>query len=261
MSSLFTISIVVFKSDIKLLENTIKSLIDSCIFAKIDDYKIFIINNDENKIYLNAFKNLNNITYIQGHGNIGYGRGHNLVIHNIGKFHLILNPDVLVDKLAVLNCLNALKDKNLGMITPSTFDENSNRQHIIKSYPNILIFLLRVLNISFINKIFKKQIDKYENKSINYKKENKDIIFTSGCFMFYKSSIFKKLNGFNEKFFLYFEDMDLSYRTSKISNIIYKPDVIITHYGGNASRKGFKHWVYFISSMINFFNIYGWKFY
>ena len=261
MNTILTISIVVFNDNIKLLEKTIFSLIDSCNYAKINKYKIFIINNATNKIYLNKFKNLKNIYYIEEHGNIGYGRGHNLILKNIGKYHLVLNPDVIIDTYAIDKCVETFENKSFGLITPSTYDQYGKIQYIIKSYPNIFIFFLRVLNINFLNVIFKKKIDIYENKLISYENEKKDIIFTGGCFMFYRGEIFTKLRGFNESFFLYFEDMDISYRTSKITNIVYKPDIKIIHYGGNASRKGLKHWVYFIKSMINFFNIYGWKFF
>ena len=79
--------------------------------------------------------------------------------------------------------------------------------------------------------------------------------------MFFRSSVLKYIKGFDENFFLYFEDMDISYRTHKVSKIIYDPDVKIIHYGGNAAKKNFQHWKYFISSLFKFFNKYDWKFF
>ena len=71
----------------------------------------------------------------------------------------------------------------------------------------------------------------------------------------------KKCNGFDKRYFLYFEDFALSVEMAKLGLIYYLPSMKIIHYGGNASRKGFRHILMFISSAVKFYNCYGWKFY
>ncbi len=94
---------------------------------------------------------------------------------------------------------------------------------------------------------------------------DKDIIhnppIVSGCFLLFRTSILKKLGGFDPRYFLYFEDFDLSLRTRKITQIAYVPQVKIIHYGGQVAKKGRRHIIMFIRSSITFFNTHGWKLY
>ena len=254
-----TISIVIYKSDKNQLLETLDSLVLACNKSKIYNYRIYLINNDRFfPEYLNKI-NLKNLDILDGHGNIGYGAGHNLISNNIGKYHLVLNPDVILDEKSILNSIKRMEEHpNIGLITPNTKNEYNKRQFIVKAYPSILIFFLRAINNKFLNKLFSKKLMNYECHNLNYKTLNK-VIFCGGCFMFFRSNVFKQIKGFDEKYFLYFEDMDISYRSNLISENIYDPEVKITHFGGNASRKGLSHWKYFILSLLIFFKKYGWK--
>ncbi len=100
----------------------------------------------------------------------------------------------------------------------------------------------------------------YEMRNIDQQKDYKDVDIASGCFMFFRTKLIKNKFKFSEKFFLYFEDFDLTWQFSMVSKIAYVPSVKIIHYGGNAARKGFKHIYYFSRSSITFFNRFGWKF-
>ena len=259
---ILTISIVIYKSNEELLIETLKTLVLSCEKAKLSSYKIYLINHEKSiSENINKFVS-ENIELIQGHGNIGYGSGHNLVKNRIGNYHLILNPDVKLFEDTIKNSIKRMTEENkVGLITPNATDQNGVRQYLIKSYPSFLIFFLRVTNISLLNLLFKKKLNKYECRELNYNKIINKVIYCSGCYMFFRNIVFKNINGFDENFFLYFEDMDISYRTSKVTNIIYDPNVKIIHYGGNTSRKNLLHWKFFISSMIKFFNKYVWKFF
>ena len=53
-----------------------------------------------------------------------------------------------------------------------------------------------------------------------------------------RTKSFKKIRGFDKRYFLYFEDFDLSLRMSKVGKLVYAPNVKITHGGGGASKKG-----------------------
>ena len=77
--------------------------------------------------------------------------------------------------------------------------------------------------------------------------------------MLAKTDALKKVSGFNEVYFLYFEDFDLSLRISRVGTIDYLPEMRILHFGGNTYQKGLKHIGMFFRSAITFFNINGWK--
>src|SRR5690606_5575960 len=81
----------------------------------------------------------------------------------------------------------------------------------------------------------------------------------SGCFMLCRTAMLKQAGGFNEKFFLYFEDFALSIELRKFGTLMYVPAVKIVHFGGDASRKGLRHIGYFAASAARFYRRYGWK--
>ena len=153
---ILTISIVIYKSNEELLIETLKTLVLSCEKAKLSSYRIYLINH-EKTISENINKFISeNIELIQGHGNIGYGSGHNIIKNRLGNYHLILNPDVKLFEDTIKNSIKRMtEENNVGLITPNAIDQNGFRQYLIKSYPSFLIFFLRVTNISIFKLFFR----------------------------------------------------------------------------------------------------------
>ena len=73
----------------------------------------------------------------------------------------------------------------------------------------------------------------------------------SGCFILSRSEILKKINGFDERFFLYFEDIDLLMRLKEFGEIHYYPNQNVTHLHSDASRTSLKIMLYHLSSFLN----------
>jgi GT2 family glycosyltransferase len=92
---------------------------------------------------------------------------------------------------------------------------------------------------------------------------DRDIVWdppiVSGCFMLFRTSVLKKLAGFDARYFLYFEDYDLSLRTHEVARVAYAPAVRVLHHGGGAARKGSAHIRMFVASAYKFFSRFGWK--
>jgi GT2 family glycosyltransferase len=95
-------------------------------------------------------------------------------------------------------------------------------------------------------------------QELDEKEISEGIPLISGCFMFVRTETLKEVGGFDELYFLYFEDFDLSIRIGKLGKVVYAPRVRIVHHGGNAAGKGFHHLKMFIQSGIRFFNKHGW---
>ena len=77
--------------------------------------------------------------------------------------------------------------------------------------------------------------------------------------MLCRTELLQKVQGFDENYFLYFEDFDLSLRIGKIADIVYLPSMRIVHAGGHAARKGIRHLLMFVKSAWYFYNTYGWR--
>jgi len=144
-------------------------------------------------------------------------------------------------------------------VCPSCKDENGQRQYLIKQYPAIFDLFLRGLSLNILNRMFLGRLSKYQMKNIGDSNENSTIRIMSGCFMLCRTDVLKQIGGFDERYFLYFEDFALSLEMGKLGKLVYLPSMKIIHYGGDAARKGLKHILMFIASGIKFFNHYGWK--
>ncbi|MDW5501046.1 glycosyltransferase [Pseudomonas lundensis] len=193
--------------------------------------------------------------------NLGYGRAHNLTLSDESDFHLILNPDIILNEETLVTAMKFMADNpQCGLLTPLARWRNGERQFLCKRYPTVLTLLLRAFAPASIRNIFKFRLDHYNMTDvINEKDDYWNPQIVSGCFMLFRNNILLDLEGFDPQFFLYFEDTDLSFRAVNRTQVAYVPSVQIVHHGGNVSRKGIKHMVFFGHSMIKFFNKYGWK--
>src|SRR5690606_29155178 len=99
--------------------------------------------------------------------------------------------------------------------------------------------------------LFARRLLNYELKEIVERGEAAvDIPLLSGCFMLCESALLKRVGGFDERFFLYFEDFALSMELRKHGVLAYLPDMKIQHFGGNSAKKGLNHIRMFTSSAI-----------
>ena len=198
---------------------------------------------------------------LHGHGNVGYGAAHNLIINNLDTdFHLMLNPDVVLNKLFLSEGLNYLIDHNdVALAVPMASHENGDRQFLCKRYPSILTLFVRGFLPRNLHKLFTKRLASYEMCDLHAEQINDDIPIASGCCMLSRSSALTAINGFDARYFLYFEDFDLSLRIRQQGRIAYLPAMKIVHGGGYAARKGYSHISMFVHSAIRFFATHGWR--
>jgi GT2 family glycosyltransferase len=196
-----------------------------------------------------------------GHGNVGYGAGHNLAIETSQlQYHLVLNPDVLLAEDSLAAALQfMIAHPEAGLLAPAVVNGEGNRQYLCKRYPTVLDLFLRGFAPSFLRRLFQKRLDHYEMRDLIGNEVVWDVPIISGCFMLFRRSVLRQIGGFSSAYFLYFEDFDISLRTAQVARIAYVPTVRITHFGGQAARKGWRHITMFSRSVMIFFKQHGWK--
>ncbi|CAG9200721.1 Glyco_trans_2-like domain-containing protein [Paraburkholderia caribensis] len=199
---------------------------------------------------------------IAGQGNVGYGRGHNLAIERAAsRYHLVLNPDIDLDRQALIRAVEFFESHaDVGLLTPRIGDEAGHIQYLCRRYPTLLDLFVRGFLPASVRRFFAHRLARYEMQDLI---NERDIVWdppiVSGCFMLFRTSVLKTLAGFDPRYFLYFEDYDLSLRTHEVTRIAYLPAVRVLHHGGGAARKGFAHIRMFAASAFKFFNRFGWK--
>ncbi len=231
---------------------------------------ITIIDNSENnEVDLQQFTNQQSkllalrseLRLIQGQGNVGYGAGHNLAImKSTARFSLIMNSDIEVEERALNEGVNyLLGNPDVAAVSPQAQFKNGQKQYLCKHSPTVFDFFLRGFMPEGIRSLFNKRLALFEMRDLSEEHPTKDVPIISGCFMLCSTEALQKAAGFNEDYFLYFEDFDLSMRLSEINTLAYLPAMKIVHHGGNSARKGIKHIGLFIQSARRFFNTYGWR--
>ncbi|VWD30797.1 glycosyltransferase [Burkholderia contaminans] len=199
---------------------------------------------------------------LAGHGNVGYGRGHNLAIDTArSRYHLVLNPDIDLEPDTLVHALDFLDaHREVALLSPWIGDDAGRTQYLCRRYPALFdLFVRGFLPVSW-RKRFALRLARYEMQDrINEFDVVWDPPIVSGCFMLFRTEPLKALKGFDPRYFLYFEDYDLSLRTAKLARIAYVPAVRVIHHGGGASRKGMAHVRMFVASAFKFYNRFGWK--
>lgn len=269
-----TISIVSYSEPIEQLATAVFKV--AVAIAEIPEAvlnirsKIIIVDNrDTNHLKMDQFDKIRRrieeypceLAILQGQGNVGYGKGHNLAFkEGVSGIHLYMNPDVEVEKETLKAGLIYLDDNpDVGMVSPFAVNGKRQRQYLCKRYPSVCLLLLRGFNLDPIKSIFTSALKHYEMRELTDENATKSIPIVSGCFMLVRNELIERVNGFSPKYFLYFEDFDLSLRISEISKIAYLPAMKIVHYGGNSASKGALHIFYFIRSAFVFFSTHGWR--
>jgi GT2 family glycosyltransferase len=198
--------------------------------------------------------------YIATPRNGGYGAGNNTGLRGTkADYVLIVNPDVEMERHAVVHAIQYLAaNPVVGAVTPVASFPDGAPQYLVKRHPSVVVLALRGFMPGWIKRRFAKVLARYDFQDAGADTAIEGCEFVSGCWLLVKGACWRQTGGFDELFFLYFEDFDLSLRMSKIARIDRVPQCRIVHAGGNASRKGMHHIRLFASSAVRFFNKHGW---
>lgn len=250
-----TVSIVTYNNDTEEL----MSAVDSVLQSKGIDLKLYIVDNSPTDKLRVLFKQ-NNLEYIFNGANLGFGAGHNIALRktiNESKYHLCLNPDISFGD-DVLNRIVEYMDRHpsVGQLLPRVLDKRGVLQAKQRRLlPTPYIAFLRNLTKKFPYTI--KESDKYFTRFKSYDKEM-SAPFLSGCFIFLRTETLKEVGLFDERFFMYYEDVDLSRRIYTHTGNMYWPGVTITHTGHMDSHRNLKLAKIHLESAIRYFNKWGW---
>lgn len=244
-----SVSVVFFKTN----QNTVTSLLQ-CLTKSSIKMDVYCIDNSPTNILSEICKNFHT-TYIHTPSNPGFGAAHNLAIKKIeSDIHFIINPDVKFDDNAIEKMAKKIyQDSKLAAITPRVIYPDNRTQHLCKLLPTPINLITRRF-VPFLARTLDKD---YEMQWFSY---NFEIFLpcSTGCFMGIKTRILKNESGFDENFFMYMEDIDLTRRIAKHGKILFSPSTTIVHEFAKSSYKNKKLLLAHIKSAIYYFNKWGW---
>lgn len=260
-----SVSVVIYQSKRSDLDLLLSSFKRSIQFAagnqKISEVLFYIVDNcpqaDQKILVDELFTNYGlNYKYIESKANRGYGHGHNQSIALLeSDYHIICNPDIQLHDNTLSQAVDYFhRAPETVLLTPAVYGKDGDRHYLCKRNPKLFhLFLRRFCPDLVKNSLFKGYLLQFEYRDHDYSSVIKNIPFCTGCFMFFNSSSLKNLGGFDDRFFMYMEDADISRRALLIDETAYVPDVKVVHrwergsynnkfLRNTAIKSAFKYW-------------------
>lgn len=254
-------SIVCYRNPAWQIERVLKSLASSAKTNPSISLSILLIDNSARN-NLAAVAAQFDAEYIHLPRNPGFGAAHNVALSKSladgAAYHLVLNPDTWFDSKVVGVLANFMQEnEDVGLVMPDIRYPDGKRQYLCKLLPTPIDLLLR----RFMPGFYKASgfLARYELRESGYSTVM-DVPSLSGCFMFLRTSVLKEVGLFDERFFMYLEDVDFSRRIGKVSRTVFYPHVHITHEYVKGSYKSRRLLFNHIKSAILYFNKWGWLF-
>jgi len=264
--AVLTVGIVVYRSDLALLRRCLERLADAVRAIAPAPVSVTVIDNgpdDASPALAAMLADLQRtalpyrIDRLSGHGNVGYGRGNNLAIErSAARWHLILNPDAELEPDALHRGLVRLEaDASIGLVAATTRGDDGLDQRLVKRRPSVLVLVMRATGWPF----FRDRVAAYDVAPGSGEVIDVTGACVSGSFMLCRGATLKAIGGFDPRYFLYFEDFDLSLRMSRVARLVWDRRVVVIHHGGDAAGKGLRHVLLFGASALRFFSTHGWR--
>lgn len=223
-----------------------------CLDRLTSDYTVIIKSNIKGDNFQELDK-ASSFHWIDHSYGLGFGENNN-VIHDYCKaelsmssedYFVVLNPDVIISCESLISLVETMIEDKRDLATINLFkdDEFTDFDCSIRRFPTLVNFVSSFLGAG--------------NKSIVDKsvlRERTDVDWAAGSFLCFRASHYDKLNGFDESYFMYCEDIDICYRSHLLDvPVTYYPNIKAVHLAKHANRKVLsKHFYWHVSSVIRF---------
>jgi GT2 family glycosyltransferase len=254
MNPLLTVSIVLYKTSIVDIRKCIASL-----ELYSGNFFIYIVDNSPTDALRNEFSIKLPHQYIHLPRNPGFGAAHNVAIRKAqnldSTYHLVLNADIVFNEDVLSPMLEYMEmNLHIGHMMPKVLNPNGTLQRLCKLVPTPFDLILRRFSSKKAqeanNYIFELHGSCYNKLMF--------VPYLSGCFMLLRQSALKEIGLFDEQFFMYPEDIDLTRRMAERYDTIFFPNVSVVHEHGAASYKSLKMLLIHMFNIIKYFNKWGW---
>lgn len=193
------------------------------------------------------------------HENLGYGSGHNVGIRKAieegAAYHVVLNPDVYWDDQVVKGLADYMDaHSDVGMMIPKVLNADGSLQYTCKLVPTPVDLIARRFLPGWCMKGRKRR---FQLEDSGYDKVM-NVPYIHGCFMMMRVEALKDVGLFDERFFMYPEDIDITRRIHARWKTLFYPGLEIYHVHAAASRTNRRMlWIH-ITNMVKYFNKWGW---
>lgn len=238
MNKKIDLSVIVVSYNTRdLLVDTLESLKSA---NNVLELEIIVVDNNSQDDSVEAVERMAKqglpIKIIQNKKNRGFGAANNQGMEIASsEFILLLNSDTIVNKQAIIDCLDYIRSMDdVGVLGCKLVEEDGKVQRnggFFPSFTNVFFWMTLLDDI----KIFYKHIKPYHTNPKFEKDRIRELDWVTGAFFLIRKKVFDEVGGFDEDYFMYVEEMDYCYRIkSKDWKVVYFPKASIIHLGGGS---------------------------
>ncbi len=219
--------------------------------------KVFLLDNIGEK-GLRLYCEKNDISYLKNNSQKGFGENNNIIFShiedNIGfksdDYFLILNPDVKIDLVSILKICEFSEKSENELTTINLYKDTEFKffDYCVRTFPSLIDFVSSYLGLGNKTIIDKAQVIKPIT-----------VDWAAGSFLLFKASLYRKLGGFDPKYFMYCEDIDICWRANKLydKELTFYPEIKAIHLAQHANRSLLSiHFFWHIRSMLRYLTMY-----
>ncbi len=203
-------------------------------------YEIIVVDNNSEEDCGDLRSLFPDLILIKNSRNVGFGKANNIgALKAKGNNYCFINSDVILLENSILKLLNfSATINNLGMIGPKLLWKDKTLQWSCREFPNLWNNFCPSF---FLTSIFKNShIFRLEHMTYFNHNEIKKVDVLVGAFMFIPKQVFEQVNGFDERYFMYSEEIDLCKSINKLDKTIYfYPETSVIHIAGGTATSNF----------------------
>lgn len=255
---------IVTFNNVKYIEKAAGTLLDSVKSPGID-FRLYVVDNGstDGTVELLKEKFAKNPVYsgkfflMETGKNIGFGAAHNKMLDVMksdfpSDYHCVVNPDVVIEDDIIEKMVTFMenpKNADVLQLSPRICFPDGRNQILGKRTPHFIYLLSsRLRRGDEPSKLLRRYAMLDEDYTKPFPIKN-----ATGCFMFFRTSVFREVNGFDERYFMYFEDCDITREINRHGKVLFFPDAIVYHVWARDSKRNFKLKRIHIESMIRFY--------
>lgn len=247
---------IVTYNNVKYIEKAVGTLLDSVKDPNID-FRLFVFDNGSTdgtiELLTEKFSNDPRFSLKCSNVNVGFGKAHNRMLKEFEGFesdyHCVVNPDVVIED-DIISKMVAYCEENRDVVqlSPRICFPDGRDQILGKKKPHIWYLAASRLRGDEISKM----LSSYAMLDEDYSKPF-EIWNATGCFMFFRGDSFRKIGGFDDRYFMYFEDCDITRTMKKYGKVLFFPDAIVYHVWARDSKRNTKLKIIHIQSMLKYY--------
>jgi N-acetylglucosaminyl-diphospho-decaprenol L-rhamnosyltransferase len=230
---------VVSHRQIDLIESLLQDIETHCLAAQVE---LILTHNLEESTPFDVKHFTFPIKVIRNSTPMGFAANHNQAfLQSSGQFFCVLNPDIRLNADPFQVLIPCLKDSAIGVSAPLIIGKDNHLEDSARRFPTPFKILCKVLGGC-------KGSDYAINEKIIYPD------WVGGMFMLFRREIFAQLRGFDQRYFLYYEDVDICARLRLLGyEVALCPATQVIHHAQRSSHRNLKYLKWHLMSMLRFF--------